>query len=145
MITLERTVHVERPIEQVFGFLIDFTNAEQWDPGTVSCTLLRGDGGVGTQYRNVSKFLGRSTELVYEVKQVDVARLFVIVGKNKTVTSTDTITVTPLRAGTRVTYRAVFDFHGLARLAEPLLKVAIKRLGDRAEETLHESLMRLPA
>ena len=145
MITLERTVHVERPIERVFGFLIDFTNAEQWDPGTVSCTLLRGDGGVGTQYRNVSKFLGRSTELVYEVTQVDVPRLFVIVGRNDTVTSTDTITVTPHGTGTRVTYRAVFDFQGWARLGEPLLNVAIKRLGDRAEETLQTSLMQLPA
>ena len=57
-----------------------------------------------------------------------------IQGRNETVTSTDTITVTPrVRRGTRVTYRAEFEFDGVARFLEPLLRLPDqRRLGDRS-------------
>jgi len=145
MITLERTIRTDRPAGQVFAYLADFTHAEQWDPGTVSCTLLTGDGGVGSRYLNVSRFLGRNTELVYVVQQVDPPHTYAVEGKNKTVTSTDTISISTRPSGTDVTYRAVFAFHGVARLAEPLLRLAIKQLGDRAETTLRNALQQLPS
>ena len=71
MKTLERTVTVDKPIDRVYAFLSDFTTSEQWDAGTVSTTRVSGDGGVGTTYRNVSRFLGRDTELTYVITDLD--------------------------------------------------------------------------
>jgi hypothetical protein len=143
MIAVERTVRTDRPVDQVFGYLSDFTNAEEWDAGTVRCTLVRGDGGPGTEYHNVSRFLGRDTELTYTVREVDSPRRYVVVGANSTVTSTDTITVAADSDGTAVSYRAEFEFHGFARFLEPLLRLPVKQLADDAEQTLQAALTRL--
>lgn len=145
MIQIERTVCADRPHERVFEYLLDFANADDWDAGTLSCTRQAGDGGVGTTYRNTSRFLGRTTTLIYEVQRVDPPTGFTIVGRNQTVTSTDTIVVAaegPAR--TRVTYRAAFEFHGAASWAEPLLRLPVRRLADRTERSLAEALARLP-
>ena len=43
----------------------------------------------------------------------------------------------------RVTYTADFEFKGLGKLVAPLLKPALKKLGDEAETGLRESLAKL--
>ena len=68
---LVRTIAVERPVEEVFAYLADFTTTTRWDPGTVRTTRESGDGTVGTRYRNVSKFMGRTVELTYVVEDRD--------------------------------------------------------------------------
>jgi hypothetical protein len=109
----------------------------------VRTTLESGDGGVGTRYHNVSRFLGRETSLTYEVVESRPPSLLVLRGKNRTVVAHDTMTLvaTP-SGGTELTYRAVFEFRGLARLVAPLTAPAFRRLGDRAEAGLREALGR---
>ncbi|HQV84038.1 MAG TPA: polyketide cyclase, partial [Ornithinibacter sp.] len=69
---------------------------------------------------------------------------FVIVGRNDTTVSHDTITVTPHGPnGSSVHYRAEFTFTGLARFAAPLMKPLLDRLGDRTAEQLKSTLDRL--
>lgn len=136
-----RTITVTRSPEEVFAYLHDFTTTEEWDPGTIRTTRESGGGGVGTRYHNVSRFLGRKTELTYVVEQVDPPRLFRLRGENATVVAHDTMTLTPTSSGgTEVTYRAEFELKGLARLAAPLLAPALRRLGDEAEARLGEVL-----
>jgi carbon monoxide dehydrogenase subunit G len=140
--TIERTVATSAPPEKVFPYLLDFRNATEWDSGTESCELVSGDGGPGTVYRNVSKFAGTTVELDYTVDAVD-EPVFVIVGRNATTTSHDTVTVSPAAAGSTVTYRADFSFTGLARLAGPLMTPLLNRLGDRTAAQLKSALDRL--
>jgi hypothetical protein len=135
-----RTVSTRWDAESVLGYLLDFTSAEEWDAGTVSCTLLSGDGGVGTTYRNVSRFLGRETTLDYRVESVSPGQEFVITGRNKTVTSRDTITVRAEGAGAEVVYRAEMTFHGLASVLSPLLAPFLKKLGDDTQAQLERTL-----
>ena len=82
---IERTVTVDRSPAEVFAYLADFTTTMEWDPGTVRTTRVSGDGGVGTTYRNVSKFLGRETELTYVVTEHRPPELLELRGENKTV------------------------------------------------------------
>ena len=141
MTTIVRTVTTSRPVAEVFAYLVDFTNATEWDAGTVSCSRTAGDGGVGTSYENVSRFLGRETTLTYVTQKVDPDREFVIRGQNKTVTSTDTLRMGSNSAGgTDVVYTAVFEFSGPARLLGPLLALPLKKLGDDAEKSLSKAL-----
>jgi uncharacterized protein YndB with AHSA1/START domain len=143
VITIERVITVDRPVETVFGYLSDFETTTEWDPGTVRTVKLEGDGGPGTKYQNTSSFAGRETELEYVVQQLEPGRIFQLRGENKTVTALDTMTFRAAGRGTEVTYRAEFEFKGATRLAEPLLKGQFKKLGDEAEQGMHDALQKL--
>ena len=141
-----RTVATRAPVSEVFAYLADFTSTTEWDPGTVTTTLVGGDGTVGSTYENVSRFLGRETRLTYVVEAYVADSLIILRGENDTVIARDTMTFEPTHdGGTQVTYLADFTFKGLARVAAPFLAPAFKRLGDEAERGLHQALDQLAA
>ena len=144
MTTIERTVSTTTSPEVVFPYLADFRNAPEWDPATRSCERVSGDGGPGTVYRTLSEFAGTEVELHYTVESVEEPRRFVVVGRNDSTTSHDTITVSarPER-GSTVVYRAEFAFTGVTKLATPIMKPLLDRLGDRTAEQLKSALDRL--
>jgi uncharacterized protein YndB with AHSA1/START domain len=135
-----RTVTVAKPVHVVFAYLSDFTTTTLWDPGTIRTTRRTGDGGVGTEYLNTSRFLGRETQLTYVVEEHVPDQRIRLHGKNSTVAATDTMTFAPVREGCRVVYTAEFSFHGLTRLLAPLLAPAFKRLGDQAAAGMRSAL-----
>lgn len=140
MTTIERTVTTSTAPDTVFTYLVDFENATEWDSGTLSCVKVSGDGGVGTVYRNVSTFAGNQVSLEYTVEVVDQPE-FVIVGRNETTTSRDTITVTPAGdGGSVVAYTAEFTFSGMVRFISPVLGPLLGRLGDRTAAQLKSTL-----
>lgn len=136
MTTVSRTFTVTPPPSVVVDYLKDFSHAEEWDPGTVSCT--RNDSGpvrVGSTWHNVSKIAGISTELTYELVRSteDTVQL---VGTNETARSTDTITVVPHGSGSQVTYQAVIEMSGAAKLASPLVKLVFEKVGNDTEDDM---------
>lgn len=142
MPTVSRTFTVKPRPEVVVDYLADFTHAEEWDPGTESCTRL--DSGpirVGSRFHNESKIAGVSTELVYELVTLDADKV-VLRGENDSATSTDTITVVelPRGAGSEITYEAVIEAKGVGKLAEPLMKLVFERIGSETEEKMTEAL-----
>ena len=148
---IERSVTVAQPVDRVFAYLSDFTNTTEWDPGTVRTERVAGDSGLGTRYHNVSKFLGRETELDYLVVEHAPGERFALRGENATVVAQDTMTFVRTMTGdgegasegTTVTYRADFEFKGVAKLVAPLLAPAFKKLGDEAEQGMRDALSRL--
>jgi uncharacterized protein YndB with AHSA1/START domain len=143
-VRLQKTVTVERPLDRVFGYLSDFTTTTtEWDPGTVKTVRIAGDGGVGTEYRNTTRFAGRQTQLTYVVSELVPNQRIALRGENKTVIADDTMTFRTSGRGTEVTYTADFTFKGLTRFLAPLLKPALERLGDQAEAGMRQTLARL--
>ncbi|WP_300576785.1 SRPBCC family protein [uncultured Nocardioides sp.] len=143
MPTVSRTFTVKPTPDVVVDYLADFTHAEEWDPGTESCTRL--DSGpiqVGSRFHNESKIAGVSTELVYELVTLDADKV-VLRGENDSATSTDTITVTPKDGGSEITYEAVIEAKGVGKLAEPLMKLVFERIGSETEKKMTEVLDRL--
>ena len=139
---VERTLTVARPVESVFDYLSDFTHTNEWDPGTVETTRVSGDGGVGTTYANTSEFLGRRTSLEYETVTYERPTLLRFRGHNKTATATDMLTFTSVGAGTRIHYRADFDFGRLVNLVAPLfLKGKLDKVADETMEQLEKALL----
>lgn len=144
MITVERTFEVDKPADVVVAYLKDFAHAEEWDPGTRSCTQVSGGPvGVGTTWHNVSEIKGRETELTYELVTLEPDHL-VFVGKNKTATSTDDIRVVGSGTGATITYRAEIEFHGIAKVAGPFLQGEFDSLGDETRESITSVIARLP-
>jgi uncharacterized protein YndB with AHSA1/START domain len=143
LVKIVRTITVAQPVEVVFGYLTDFTTTTEWDPATVQTIRKTGDGGVGTEYVNTSRFLGRETQLTYIVEELVPDQRIRLRGSNSTVVATDTMTFSPAADGSRVVYTADFTFHGLTRLLAPLLVPAFKRLGDNAAIGMHSALDKL--
>ncbi|WP_161988641.1 SRPBCC family protein [Pedococcus bigeumensis] len=142
MPTVQRTIATSAPPTRALLYLLDFENAVEWDSGTVSCELLSGDGSPGTVWHNVSKFAGRKVDLDYTLERVSQTS-FVIVGRNETTTSRDTITVVPDGSGSSVDYRAEFSFTGLGRFLWPVAMPLLNKLGNDTARTLKTALDRL--
>lgn len=140
MTTVSRTFTVDASPEIVIPYLADFAHAVQWDPGTVRCERIDdGPVTVGSSWRNTSKIVGISTELSYTLEQLSDERI-VLVGRNDTATSTETIDVTRSGTGSRVTYTNELRFNGAAKLAAPLGKIVFEKLGNDTEKQLTERL-----
>jgi len=147
-VRLRRTVTVQKPLEDVFAYLSDFTTTTEWDPGTVETVRRAGNGAIGTEYQNTSTFAGRKTQLTYVVQDLVPNRRIALRGENKTVIAEDTMTFRevgsdPALAQTEVTYTADFRFKGIIKFIAPLMKPAFTRLGNEAESGMAAALNRL--
>ena len=81
----------------------------------------------GTTLRYVTEVYSPNTELL-------------VVAKSATLTSTDRVTVVAEGGSTLVTYDALLELNGVLRFADPLLKLAFGRIGDRAAAGLRRVL-----
>lgn len=145
MVSVSRTFQVSALPSVVIDYLKDFSNAEEWDPGTQRCT--RNDSGplaIGATWHNVSKIMGVSTELTYTLKELTDDKL-VFVGDNKTATTTDTISVIPSDGGSEISYHAHLQMHGAAALTAPAMKLVFEKLAGDTEQQMTQVLNGLPS
>lgn len=137
------TLDTAREREDVFAYLSDFSTAQEWDPGVVEAERLNEAAvGEGTEFRLVAEFLGRKTTLTYRIVEYDPPGAVTFRGENATVISNDRITFAPVGEGTRITYDAELVLKGPLRIADPLLRLAFNRVGDRALAGLKHKLAR---
>lgn len=139
-VVLRKTLDSAKPAAELFKYFSDFTTTNEWDPNTVSTTLVSGDGGVGTKYHNVSSFNGNESSVDYVVVDFVPNSLFRVRGQNKYLTAVDTMTFEEIPGGTRFTYEARFAFKGIARLMQPFLRKAFDKLASDAEVGLQKVL-----
>lgn len=143
MITMQRELSSEVAPDVAFAYLADFTTTEQWDPVTLRTVRVSGDGGVGTRYKNTSRFAGRVSTIDYVVTALRPERSIDLRGENSSVIVCDTITVTAQPSGCLIAYRVTFAFQGWLRWIEPLLRPAVTRLLDDGVRGLRGELRRL--
>lgn len=139
-VVLRKTLDSAKPAAELFKYFADFTTTNEWDPNTVSTTLISGDGGVGTKYHNVSSFNGNESSVDYEVVEYKPNTCIRLRGENKYLVAVDTMTIEETPSGSRFTYEARFTFKGVARLMQPFLKKAFQKLLVEAEEGLKKVL-----
>lgn len=139
----KRVVVVSAELEKVRTYLADFANAIDWDPGTVRCKRV-GDGPIeaGAHWDNVTKFLGRESEIDYRLEYLGPERILLI-GENKTVTSIDDIALRTVPGGTEITYLSDVTFHGAAKIADPLTIPMFSKLGNETAANLVRVLGRV--
>ena len=129
-----------------FAYVSRFDRAPEWDPGVEGGEMLTPDPiGVGSRFRLVARFLGRRIPLDYEIVEYDRDERIVLRAENRSVCSVDTITFEDDERGTVMVYDAQLDAKVFARLAEPLVSILFRRIGDRAAAGLHARLAAVPA
>ena len=132
---------VRRPIDEVFAYLADFSNTQEWDPGVVSARK-RGDGlvAVGTQFTVVTKFFGQELQLDYRIVQYDPPSRVVLEAENDNLRSVDTITLQKTARGTRLTYDANLALKGIRYAGDFALHLSFQWIGRRALDGLRDAL-----
>jgi hypothetical protein len=129
MIRLHETNQVPRPIDGVFAYTSNFSNAAQRDPGVAeSARTGHGPIGIGTAFKLRVKFGQCSIPITYVVREYDPPQRVVLEGKGHSVHARDDIAFAVTPHGTRITYTADISLLGASRIVEPWLKGALARL-----------------
>ena len=127
MIQHEVTLHLNRPVEQVFAFLADYQNLRTWQSNLIENEqLTEGSLRVGTRFREVRRTGPSQSEIHGEITDFEPNKRF----STKTSTRpqvTVSYSLEGEHGGTRLNYKFVMLTSGLMRLLEPLMAGAIKK------------------
>jgi carbon monoxide dehydrogenase subunit G len=141
--TLNRSIVVPGDIAAAFDYIADFSNAAEWDPGIETARRTSpGPIATGATFELVAEFMGRNVVTNYEVLEHEPPHRVVFRGGTSVFTSTDTIVLTKTGDDVHIDYGAVFELHGLLRLAEPFLRSTFHKLADKAVAGLEATLRR---
>jgi len=128
MATLELSIVINRPVEEVFAFVSNPENNPMWSSVSKEVKITSaGPIGVGTTYRSVVAFLGRRMEGEVEFTEYEPNRSFAQKTRSGPVPVESRVTFERVEGGTRVTNTQVAEPGGFFKLAEPLLVSMIKR------------------
>ena len=67
MITVEKTVHINKPVEAVFAYATNLDNLTKWQNGVESVAVEGNPNAAGGKYTEVRKFMGREMKTTLEI------------------------------------------------------------------------------
>ena len=129
MISIENSIEIRRPAEEVFDFIADWANNPKWQNGMKRCTWTSNPPlRLGSTYDQEAEFRGRSIRSSFEVIEYQPGRKLRI----RTTTSTMPLDITrmvePAADGTaRVTAVVRGGPGGIMRLFSPLMAAMVRR------------------
>jgi uncharacterized protein YndB with AHSA1/START domain len=140
MIQHEVTIHLNRPVEQVFAFLADTGKVSTWQSNLIELEpLTEGPLRLGSRFREIRRLGRRDSEIQGQVTAFEPNKRL----ETKTTTKPE-VTVSyafePENGGTRLRYRFILLSTGIMRLLEPLIARSIKKESESDFETLKRIL-----
>jgi carbon monoxide dehydrogenase subunit G len=141
MTTLHEQVETTLPIDDVFEYVADFANSQEWDPGVATAERL--DGGpvsLGSRFRLGVRLGPRVGTMEYRISVFEPPTRVVLVGSGSGVSAVDEIRLERLATGTRLDYTADIRLGGILRLAEPFLGGAFANIGRNAADGMRRTL-----
>ena len=153
MVTITRSLQVERSVEDTYNYLADFSSTEQWDINVITAAkLTAGLPSVGTRFSLVAKSGGSKVPVDYEIAELEPNRFIRLKGEAKNFSLVDSINLSAIDdSSTKIDYHIEVDFHaGIGRVAElfpstldPMTDSAfdglIRALNDHQEPISHSS------
>jgi uncharacterized protein YndB with AHSA1/START domain len=128
MIKVEDSIIVQRPIEEVFAFLADQTNAPRWQSGLLEVRrTTEGPIGVGTKHTAVRKFMGRRVEASNEFVEYEQNRIIAFTGKATGIDFAASYTTESTPEGTKVISYLEMQPKGFFGFTEPLMTSSLRR------------------
>jgi uncharacterized protein YndB with AHSA1/START domain len=122
MVRIEESVVINRPVEDVFAFMSNPENDPQWQSETTETEITsQGPIGVGTTYLDVTHFLGRRIESIYEFTEYEINKKLSLKTTSGPIPIEATITYESVENGTKVNFSARGEAGGFFKLAEPLV------------------------
>lgn len=140
MIEHEVTIYLNRPVEQVFAFLMDTSKLSTWQSNLIKTEpLTAGPLHAGSRFREVRRLGRRQSEIQAEITAFEPNKRF----ETKTLTKPQVTVSYSFEAeagGTRLKHKFVMLTSGLMRLLEPLIASSIKKESELDFETLKRVL-----
>lgn len=134
MSKIKMSIHIERPIEEVFMAFTDARSQPQWDQGLLEGRHEpNGSAQLGTKITEVRKFMGRVYENISELIEFETNSKIVRKGTDGPITLTGIVTFTQTASGTHIDWIWVLEMAGLLSLIAPIMTPLFKR---SAEPTL---------
>lgn len=128
-------VDTDRTVDDVYAYLVDFTNAEEWDPGTESATKVD-DGHFLLQ----AGFFGTTIDIHYRVTESDPPHRFVLELDGDGIGGRDVISMSQADGRTRVRYEAEIEMKGARKLLSPAVSAGFPSVARKALAGLADAL-----
>jgi hypothetical protein len=126
---------VDRPVDQVFAFLVDFGRAADWNPGLTEARQTNdGPLGVGATILYTGKFLGRAYESLAECTAYVAGEKFTTKTTSGPIHLEVDSTLQPVDDATRLTTVYRGESRGFFKLAEPVIVRLTKKQFETATE-----------
>ena len=104
MPVLKGTIEIGRPVEEVFAYVTEPRNHQEWESGVDEELTSEGPIGVGSKGRRVETFMGRD-ESVWEVTEWKPNELLAAKFESDKFIGAGEYRTEPTDGGTRLTYR----------------------------------------
>jgi carbon monoxide dehydrogenase subunit G len=141
MTTLHEQVETTLPIDDVFDYVADFANSQEWDPGVATAERLdAGPVAVGSRFRLRVRLGPRVGTMDYRISVFEPPTRVVLVGSGSGVSAVDELRLERLATGTRLDYTAEIRLSGILRLAEPFLGTTFANIGRNAADGMQRTL-----
>lgn len=122
MARAEASIHIDRPVEDVFSYATELERWPEWAGEVVEEeTLTEGPLGEGTRVRGVGKFLGRRVEVVNEINAYEPNAKLAFRTVSGPIKSQNTLTFESVEGGTNVTESIEAELGGFFGLADSLV------------------------
>ena len=136
MITVEKSVQIDKPATDVFAYASNYDNATKWQGGVESVEV-DGDGNqVGGKYTEVRKFLGREMHTTLEVTAYEPNAKWAAKALSGPVPYEVVTTFTPKDGGTEIFTKVQGETSGFFKLAQGAVQ-------SQLDKSLEEDLQRL--
>jgi uncharacterized protein YndB with AHSA1/START domain len=143
MATIEESIEISRPPEDVFSYATDFSRFPEWQAGVVSARI-EGDAppGLGSRAVVTRKAGPRTLARTEEITELSPPRAWAVRGVGGSLIATAKGAIEPLDDGerSRVTIALDFDAHGIGKLLLPLVRRQAQKQLPRNEQRLKEVL-----
>ena len=134
MFTVQSSVFIERPVQEVFEFVVDQPNGPRWQSGVKRAEwTTKGPTGKGSAWRSYIRFLGRDVESTLEYTDWDPPNQFVLNAVDGPVPIEGIGKFEARDGGTIYTFIATVESNGFFKLAEPLVR---RQLDKQHQEDL---------
>ncbi len=125
---MERSITINRPVEEVFAFVTDVANFTTWNEQAGQAEQAsEGPVGLGARYRGTIDFMGRTMQWVSEITEFEPHRKAVQKIRMGPTEMTMGWFLEPAEKGTRFTIRSEGPTGGLAKLAGPLMDRSMEK------------------
>lgn len=134
-------INTAMPVEDVFAYMADVRNFQEWDPGVLRSVQVEGDGpGVGAAYDVTVPSFGRELTLRYSMTEYSPPGRMKVIGKSPLITAIDVIEVKRDGDQTQFVYDATLKLKFPFSLGDAFLTKVFNKIGDKAAAGMEKAL-----
>jgi uncharacterized protein YndB with AHSA1/START domain len=130
MIKFDKSIIINRPVEEVWKFISNVENIPKWNRGTRKGRVTSdGSVGVGSTVQYLRQFLGRQMLVKLSVSEYIPNKMIVLKLSARRITAQTGFTFGSVEGGPRLTHPSEMELGGLWKLITSILNPMLERDG----------------